>query len=212
MRKLLFLLLAAKISTNTFASSCPALYKSYNEKLLVEYSNACKELGITIRPSATSQNIEKKLEKYLMDPSKLTKLRKSLEDHCFYGMVSGAITPYIYGLSSWTREDNPTWWSQHNSNFVLGLGVMTGLHGCISKLSPKKRMTLLKSIIGADLAANIWLEKELGINFQYDPLTGRKVRDDMEDLKSGAIAAVLYTSIGLAFEQSFRRKLRAACK
>lgn len=133
--------------------------------------------------------------------SRFENASKAFALRCITGQAAGLIPVAILGLARTEAEKNgPSFYSDHVSNFAIGLVGMNAMHQCLSGLAPALQRQILAATLGTNAAANIFFEVEMG---QSDPITGKRVQTDVIDLASGALGILTYYAVANYLEGLF---------
>ena len=182
-----------------YYSKSPNIPKMNKDKFLKGYCLAREG-----NQSADFAIYKKLFTKYTIQKTPV-KSRAKAAAMCFGGLGVIPLTGYAsYATIYESRryKSDPSWYEQHGTNWLMGLGFMAAFHQCTNIIAPTQYQAFLALTVGVDVAANIMYEIKISDTF-VPPIEEKPVVTDINDLASGLVGAANYYIVAQLFKDLF---------
>jgi len=169
----------------------------FNKKKSIDF--VCKHFKV-LQSDAKGRNLLGAVRKaYTSNPKLLRDLLLNTLTRCGLGGIA-----LFQSFNIYDKVETKNFWiaTDHESNFLLGIGGMAAMHQCLTGLSPVNQKLFLKAALGTNIAGNIYFELNLPGDWQYDPDNGKPVQTDIPDLVSGGLATATYYAFAALVENA----------
>jgi len=119
--------------------------------------------------------------------------------------------PQFYMLDGSRGENNiKGWFADHQSNFSIGMFMMSSTYNCLSALTPSLSGMWLKNTLAIDAVMNLHFEVYMGVD--RSPISDDKIRTDIGDLSTGFMAVATMAFLVNKFEKIYPIDFLKVCK